>query len=267
MELNSALKINQPTQIQTSMKESNLLESEIYGEGYNAKNEIEKIINDATKSRFAVSNYKLDYLGNDFVYDDYNQNPDSVKENRFGYKVLFTRDADLLEDYYTIRMNAYQNRLGFEKFNKLETDYDKEGRIIIVTKSGKVIGGMRLMFTGECKYFSAEYPGTQFQYEKVTQRYHDERHDLKNVEASGVAAVESGRDFTVLESMFELMFQNAQSRECNYIFGIALISACRLYRLVFERLGFYLDIILSYPWEKKEAFNFLPTFPIYVKLK
>lgn len=210
---------------------------------------------------------KLDYLGNKFVYDDYNQDPDSVQLNKFGYKVFFTRDQKTLLDYYEIRMDAYKTRLGFERFNKLETDFDKEGHVLIVTKDDKVIGGMRLMFTGECRFFSAEHPGTQFQFDKVIRRYHDQRDQLVNMEASGIAAVESGRNFTVLESMFDYATKHAVARSCNYILGIALLPTCRLYRIVLRKLGFHLEIVISNPWEKKEVFNYLPTFPIYVKLK
>lgn len=214
-----------------------------------------------------IATSTLDYLGKEFVYDEYNQNPDLVRENKYALKVFFTRDLDLLEEYYKIRMDAYKTRLGFDKFNKLETDYDREGRIMIVTKKGKVIGGMRLMFTGECEYFSAEYPGTQFQYEKVVRRYHDGRENITGMESSGIAVVDESRNFTVLESMFEVATAHAVSCSCDYIYGIALPVTCRLYRIVLEKLGFYLEIVLSYPWEKKEVFNFLPTFPIYIKLK
>ena len=210
---------------------------------------------------------KLDYLGHKFAYDEYNQNPDLVQENKFGYKVFFTRDQDLLNEYYEIRVNAYRTRLGFEKFNKLETDFDKEGKILLVTKDGKVVGGMRLMFSDECRYFSAEHPGTQFQYEKVVRRYHDNRQVITGMEISGIAALEEGRNFLVLELLLDFASSYAVSRGYNYIYGIALLVACRLYRVIAEKLGFYLEIVLSHPWEKKEVFNFLPTFPIYVKLK
>jgi hypothetical protein len=86
------------------------------------------------------------------------------------------------------------------------------------------------------------------------------------MEASGIAAVEEGRNFTVLESMFEVATKKAVERSCSYIYGIALLVTCRLYRIVLEKLGFYLEIVLSHPWERKDVFNFLPTFPIYVKL-
>lgn len=245
------------------MKESTLLKPNIFDESFFGKNETKEDSSDSECN----TDRKLDYIGEEFVYDDYNQNPDLVKENKYGYKVFFTRDIDLLEKYYTIRMNALQDRLGFKKFNKLETDFDKKGRIMVVLKEGEIIGGMRLMFSDECGYFSSERPGTQFQYEKVVRRYHDDRENLVNVEVSGLASSEDGRDFSAVKSMYTLAIEHSIARSCNYIFGVASPSACRVYRIVLGELGHYLEIILSYPWERREIYHFTQMFPSYIKLK
>ena len=270
--LNSALKINQPTQIKTSMKELAPLESKIKNEVYRNETEVRKIISEAEKDGFALSNYKFDYRGDDFVYDNYNQNPDLVKENKFGYKVFFTRDEEFISEFAAMRTNAYLEEFkdaDHGLFQKLQNGFDRNGRIVVVTSSKGLIGGARLMFSKECNYMSNEHPGTQFEYRQVMKRYgldHNQS-DLNIVEVASVVVKKGERNFSATESIFRFIVEASMSRLCSFIFGTALIGACRLYRLTFDQLDLYLEIVTSYPWERKEAFGFAKMFPIYVNLQ
>ena len=254
------------------MKESTQLKADTLDKSSSNENEVEKIISDAAKGGVALSNYKVDYRGDNFVYDDYNQNPDLVQENKYGHKVFFTRDANLISEFVAMRINAYLEEFrdaDHGLFQKLQSGFDRKGRIIAVTNSKGLVGGARLMFSKECNYMSNEYPGTQFEYRQVMKRYglDSSQSDLNIVEVSSVVVRKGERDFSATESMFNCIAKVSMSRLCSFIFGTTLISACRLYRLIFDRLDLDLEIVMSYPWERKETFGFAKMFPIYVKLK
>jgi hypothetical protein len=211
---------------------------------------------------------RVDYLGNKFVYDSYNQDPDSVEPNKFGYKVFFTRDRDLIDEFAEMRTGAYLEEFAkgdMIAFGKTQESFDRKGKILVVVKNGALIGGMRLMFSDDCKYLSNEYPGTQFEYRHVLRRY-GENEASRIVEVAGVVVKKGLRDFSATESMFEFVIKVALINKCSYIFGTALITACRLYRIIFDKFDRYLEIVLSHPWERKEIFGFAKMFPIYVKL-
>ncbi len=254
------------------MKELAPLESKIKNEVYRNETEVRKIISEAEKDGFALSNYKVDYHGDDFVYDDYNQNPDLVKENKFGYKVFFTRDEEFISEFAAMRTNAYLEEFkdaDHGLFQKLQNGFDRNGRIVVVTSSKGLVAGARLMFSKECNYMSNEYPGTQFEYRQVMKRYglDSNQSDLNIVEVASVVVKKGERDFSATESIFSFIAKASMSRLCFFVFGTALISTCRLYRIVADRLDLDLEIIMSYPWERKEVFGFAKMFPICVKLK
>lgn len=215
-----------------------------------------------------MTEYKTDYLGDAFVYDDYNQNPELIQEDKSGYRVFLTRDRDLISEFADMRAKAYKDEFAngdVVTFKKMQEVFDRNGKILIVTKNGELIGGMRLMFSDECKYMSNEYPGTQFEYKQVLKRY-GETIGLGIVEVASVVVKEDERDFAAVEAMFEKVLKVAMLRPCSYIFGTTLISACRLYRRIFDKLDCYLEVVLSHPWERKETFGFAKMFPIYVKI-
>lgn len=254
------------------MKELNLLKADTLDKSCSNENEVEKIISDAAKGGVALGNYKVDYRGDDFVYDDYNQNPDLVQENKYGYKVFFTRDANLISEFVAMRINAYLEEFKDADrglFQKLQSGFDRKGRIIVVTSNKGLVAGARLMFSKECNYMSNEYPGTQFEYRQVMKRYSldSSQSDLNIVEVASVVVKKGERDFSATESIFSFIVKASMYRLCSFVFGTALISTCRLYRIVTDRLDLDLEIIMSYPWERKEVFGFAKMFPICVKLK
>ncbi|MBM3579423.1 MAG: hypothetical protein FJX34_01460 [Alphaproteobacteria bacterium] len=218
---------------------------------------------------------KLDYLGNPFVYDEFNQNPDLISVNDGGFKVIFTRDVDLINQYYMLRDVIYRFENGWEKYNGMEKEFDRLGKIIVTLNSNnEVIGGMRLMISSECKYLSNEIPGTIFTYKKILERYEksnaseakDKNSDFSIAEISAVVSSRNGRNSDIIKYMFFVVSEKFIGL-VHYIFGVAQITLCRLYRIEWSRIGHYLEIVITYPWDKKQVYNYTPMLPIYVKLK
>jgi hypothetical protein len=227
-----------------------------------------------TKESFEISKPEFDYLGDKFVYDDYNQHPGSIQENRFGLKVFFTRDKKFIDQYYALRDEIYKFENGWAEYDGSEKEFDRVGRLLIVAKGDRVVGGCRLMFSDECKYFSNEHPGTIFQYKKVLERYEAKYwaetginpHDLVLSEISAVVASKDARNNEIVESMFSQCLEIMQSRSCDYLFGVAQVKLCRFYRIAWKKLDHEIEIVMTNPWDKKKTYNYTQMFPMYVKV-
>lgn len=180
-------------------------------------------------------------------------------------EVFFTKDRDLLNQYYILRYEAYRDEWGFETVSRTETEFDQQGRIIVALKDGKLVGGACLMFAEDCPYLSNEIPETRYNYKEVLKTF-DERENLNYTEVSGVVVAKNHRDRSVTEKMFETIISESKKRNCNYIVGISLLAIAREYRIVFKKLNHQLTIVLNYPWKQKEVYNLLRMFPMCVKI-
>lgn len=180
-------------------------------------------------------------------------------------EVFFTSDKKLLKEYYDLRHDSYQNDNGWKEYNGAENDFDRSGHAVVAVKNGKVIGGVRVMFSDQCKFLSNELPGTQFTYRKLIEKY-DKRENLLYLEVSAVVVEKSNRDSSITEKMFDQVLKKAVEYGCDYIFGVAIAVVCRDYRRVLKRLNFYLDIVINYPWKQNKSYNFMSMFPIYIDM-
>ncbi len=193
-------------------------------------------------------------------------NSKAVKRNISKVKTFFTDDADLLDQYYNLRHDAYNGENGWKDFNGHENDFDRNGRIVVaVTEEGRVVGGMRLMFSNENQYLSNEIPGTEFTYQKVIGKY-DKRENLVFGEISGIVIHKEYRDRSVTAKSFESLIEEALRHGCQYVCGVGVAVVCRDYRIVFKSIGQYLEIVINLPWKQKQMYNFANMFPMYVKI-
>jgi hypothetical protein len=181
-------------------------------------------------------------------------------------EIFCTKDPKILQQYYDLRHNSYRDDNGWRDFNGAENDFDRQGHIVIAMKNGEVISGARLMFSDECRYLSSEIPGTQFEYKKFIRKY-DNRDEIIIGEISSMVVQRQHRNRSVSLALIDFMIKKIQDHNCDYMFAVAVIAACRDYRMLFNKLNYYLEIIINYPWKEKRIYNFVRTFPIYIKLK
>jgi len=179
-------------------------------------------------------------------------------------EVFFSKDPKYLSQYYKLRFDAYREENGWKEFNTMESRFDRDGRILVVTKNGKFVGGLRLMFSDECEFMSHEIPGTPYDYRKFIKKY-DQREDLIVAEIAAVVVTKENRDTSVTEAVFKFIFKYAKMHGCSYVFGVAVLAASRNYRKIFTRIGYDLEIIINFPWDRKKTYGNFATL-IYVKL-
>lgn len=195
----------------------------------------------------------------------------SVESSKFAadideVKAFITNDRDLLDQYYELRHTAYRKENGWRDFNGYESDFDRNGRIVVAVNSkGEVIGGMRLMFSDEYQYLSNEIPGTEFTYQKIIGKY-DKREGLVFSEISAIVVAKSYRDRSITSKLFDCLIKESVSHKCDYMFGVAIAVVCRDYRIIFKTLGYYVEILINYPWKQKQTYNYMKMFPMYTKL-
>lgn len=180
-------------------------------------------------------------------------------------KVFVTTDEDLLRQYYDLRHKAYNEENGWEGFDGSENEFDRNGKIGVAVKEGKVVGGVRVMFSDQCNYFSNEIPGTQYEYSKVIRKY-DERDNLIIGDIAGFVVHKDYRDRATAKKLLQLCLEESVKYGCHYMFAVAISMVCRNYRIIYRSLGYYVEIVINYPWKEKEVYHFSKTFPMYIKL-
>lgn len=187
-------------------------------------------------------------------------------EKKSEIEVFFTEDRKLLDEYYNLRHNAYHGENGWSEFNGFENDFDRKGKIVVAVKDSKVVGGMRLMFSDQCKFLSNETPGTQFVYRKLIEKY-DTREGLIFAEISALVVAEGNRDSSFTTMMFDKLFKEAKLHGCHYVFGVAIVLVCRNDRKAIKRLGYDVEIVINFPWKRSKTYNFDRMFPMYTRLQ
>ncbi len=200
------------------------------------------------------------------------------KERRFAEKeveslekkpelhIMFTKNQDLLKQYYDLRSISYCEEWGFTDFDGSENEFDRQGKIAVAVKDGKVIGGIRIMFSDSADYLSNEVVDTEYEYKKVIKRF-DNRDNLLIGEGSALVVAKGHRDSSVALELFRALFEESKRGGCDYVFAVSVPSVCRRDRTTIRRLGYEVAIITDFPWKENKIYNFAKIFPMYAKFK
>jgi len=180
------------------------------------------------------------------------------------YEVFFSKDPKYLNQYYKARFDAYRQENGWDEFNAMETRFDRDGKILIIAKGEEFVGGLRLMISRDCPFMSHELPGTQYDYRKFIRKY-DEREELVFSEIAAVVVKKDLRDPVITQAMLGLALNESKRQGCSYSFAVAMLIASRHYRKLLSNLGYDLEIVINFPWDRKKTYGNFATL-IYTKL-
>ncbi len=180
------------------------------------------------------------------------------------YEVFFSKDPKYLDQYYKLRFDAYRQENGWDEFNAMETRFDRDGKILVVARGDEFIGGLRLMISRDCQFMSHELPGTQYDYQKFIKKY-DARENLIFSEIAAVVVKKDLRDPVITQAMLGLALKESKKQGCAYSFAVAMLIASRYYRKLLSNLGYDLEIIINFPWDRKKTYGNFATL-IYTKL-
>lgn len=221
-----------------------------------------KLVEDNFEHDFYENPYSAAKQMKDFFKIDLSQ---ELNKNSSEVEAFVTKNPELLQQYYDLRHYSYRQENGWKGYDGLESEFDKNGQILIALKNGKVIGGCRLMFSSESKILSNEIPHTQHNYQSIIEKY-DQRKGLVFGEISSVVVLKGERDRSVSTKILGASLEELKKHGCNYMFGVAVAAACRDYRRIFREFGYFVEIMMSCPWQQRETYNFDKMFPMYSKI-
>ena len=186
-----------------------------------------------------------------------------IKENAENIKVFVTGDRNLLNQYYKLRNDIFQNERGWTSHEWFESELDRKGKIVIAVNSdNKVIGGLRVMSSTCNEYLSDEFAGTEFTYPNLFEKMGLDK-TLDYAEIDGVVVAKEHRNRYVMKEIVRVAADYAESEGCAYLIGIAPLHICRNDRAVFRSLGYEeVSIAVSFPWKQLEIYNNSKDFPV-----
>lgn len=206
---------------------------------------------------------------NRFPEIDLNQKVISLEEVRNQQQpaqelqISITKDPALLNEYYKLRHDAFHDENGWG-FDDFENEFDRQGHIIVAIKNGQLVGGMRLMFSDECEFFSNEVPGTKYLYKNVIPK-EEQKKNLIVSEGSALVVKKGERNSLVATALLDFLLKQSKIRQCGYLFAVATLATCINYKREIKRIGYDTRIEIEFPWQKQKGYNFLESFPMYLK--
>lgn len=182
-------------------------------------------------------------------------------------KVFTSSDPVLLERYYQLRHETFRNENGWQEYDGSESNYDKEGKIVIATNDkGDVIGGGRIMFSNLSEIMSSEYPEEGFGYKEIMKQSGIDTDTKFFSEVSAFVVAKEYRNRYITELMLEMATKVSAENKCAYVIGIGNILCCRDYRMIFKKLGYELTIRKDIPWIRKKMQNFSQGYMMIVPI-
>ncbi len=226
-------------------------------------------------------NYQVRKINLDIVNDDLRNSSVQPKKHpikELGVELFFAHTQELRNQYYELRQQSFQevdeeyrsrnpqDCLDWEDYDGSETEDDRRGSILIATDvDGKVVAGARFLLSTSKLFTNNEEPWNGFSIRKFLQDkgYNPE---AKYCEIDDIVIAKQFRTRLLLKKMFRIMIERAEDEYCDYMFGLAIASACRNDRLMFHSLGYKGEIHMDYPWIKQKNHGYETRYPFITEL-
>jgi hypothetical protein len=164
----------------------------------------------------------------------------------------FTKDPDLLEQYYKIREDGYKEAWGLKVFSGAEDEHDKRGHILIVREGRRVIGGGRLVLrsTGSPVRLPMETEG--FLLHEVLPEIGSDETVIGEV---GRAAVLPDFKGGKSSSIGLHLLAKSQLHNCQYLFTVAPVEQALKYRETASGIGIEITVMDDVPVADHPYYN------------
>lgn len=153
-------------------------------------------------------------------------------------KYEFTKDEDLLEQYYKLRGKMYAIELGLDDFPCVKDEYDDDSDILVIREGSKVLGGVRITMVNEGERLmpmeSEDYKINDLIPELGL-------NDVTYGEFSRLAILPEYRKEN-LETIIGMIGNMGRKHNAKYLFAIAPLAQARMYRMYRKNFGFDLEI-------------------------
>ena len=152
----------------------------------------------------------------------------------------FSKQEDLLKQYYKLREECFRNELGLDAFDGTEDKYDKNGKILIVRDGQTCVGGVRI--TGCFLFGESLMPLEQkgLDISQILPRLSLSLAPYCQWERLVLRPEYRGMD--MLRGVCKALIRGCASLGYHYAFNVTGIKRARLYKRIHSSLGFDYEI-------------------------
>lgn len=202
---------------------------------------------------------------------DYQENLlDLLESRKSNIELVFTKDPDLLKQYYNLREKSYRQKLGFDKYSGAENDFDKKSDIVVGLQNGKVVAGARIDFSNRQEFMYNDQPKNNFFYKDLLKKYDPNFNNDLYSEICGLVIGKQVRDNLFFPKFFDSLVNYCKKVDCRYVVGVSYPIFCKRSSMMFERLGYNFKVFYDteYPFDNAKHGNELSFtfYPIVIKL-
>ncbi len=158
-----------------------------------------------------------------------------------------------LGEYYRIREECFRRELGIRAFNGSEDCYDRSGYILIARIGGRCIGGARI--TGSSSTDLGQLPMERNGF-MVLREFPQIAHSGSGYcQWTRLALLPEFRTTETLRNLTEAMINAARSLGYSYAFIISGLNRSRLYRRLYNSVGYRFDILKDFKIPEESGFS------------
>lgn len=158
-------------------------------------------------------------------------------KNSGEFKMVFTHEPSLKNQYYEIREKCYRAvEGGPSNFSGAEDCYDPISDTLIILNKEKVIGGARIIGSFKEHHIKLPIEEENFYLREIFTEYHLKKNNY--CEFSRLAILPEFRSLELLKLILKTLSQKSISRNYKYLFSMAPLVQVRCYRRAFKSLNF-----------------------------
>jgi hypothetical protein len=150
---------------------------------------------------------------------------------------LFTRNKELLQQYYMLREQIYVQDFNLSDFSEHIDDYDEKEytSILVVCDKGKVIGGVRVIFREQFSDTLLPIESEKFLLKNVLPKLALE--DKSYTEINRLVLLREYRNGVVSQQILSMLVAKSKLLGANYFFAISPLVQARSYRKLYNQIG------------------------------
>ncbi len=172
------------------------------------------------------------------------------KNNGFAYE--YTRNPDLLEQYFRLREDCYRKDWNLAVFSGAEDEHDQQGHILIVRQGDKVIGGGRVVFRYNFSPLKLPMETDSF---LLHQQVPEMGKGEKLIgEIGRIAVLPEYRGYKLTNIVFYLLAKS-QLCGCHYLTTVAPVEQAVRYTKIADKFGMKISTMESIPVAAHPYYN------------
>lgn len=177
---------------------------------------------------------------------------------------FLTECPNLINQFLMVRNDVYVNENGYNHKKWMQDSALRGEKVVVVTKKDKVVGGAKISFSSSGDLLTDEYKDTEFLYVNLLKQRNLEG-AMNYCQIDDLILVKEMRNGLSVSKIASLCVNEALKNGCNYIFFVASLPQCRLYKSYFKEAGCKsVEIFKEITWKKVPEYNYSEDHPALV---